>query len=203
MSFTIDIGIDSFKIISIHAPAKGATGVCRSCGYGRCISIHAPAKGATSSYPSCFHRRNFNPRSREGSDHRQGREGSEEGQFQSTLPRRERQIGPSRKIFAIAISIHAPAKGATLSLNRTCVFNQFQSTLPRRERQLTTCIVVSQLIFQSTLPRRERPQKVASSSDSTYFNPRSREGSDKQAFNFLKVTHNFNPRSREGSDVPL
>ena len=29
------------------------------------------------------------------------------------------------------------------------------------------------------------------------------KGSDKQAFNFLKVTHNFNPRSREGSDVPL
>ena len=57
-------------------------------------------------------------------------------QFQSTLPRRERP-----RLFLLpktrrAISIHAPAKGATLHLirrmQRPC---RFQSTLPRRERR--------------------------------------------------------------------
>ena len=55
--------------ISIHAPAKGATDNNRprnACGF---ISIHAPAKGATSvRQTSARPSRNFNPRSREGSD---------------------------------------------------------------------------------------------------------------------------------------
>ncbi len=102
--------------ISIHAPAKGATGR-RGGGTGmKCISIHAPAKGATPPYPKrppC--RCHFNPRSRKGSDlnicinpsylsynfNPRSRKGSDD-------------IFTSQ--FAIAtISIHAPAKGATLS----------------------------------------------------------------------------------------
>ena len=34
-----------------------------------------------------------------------------------------------------------------------------------------------------------------------YFNPRSREGSDRDGFPVLMRQANFNPRSREGSDV--
>ena len=55
--------------ISIHAPAKGATRVNGSTYIKLSISIHAPAKGATGNldtdqriFPY------FNPRSREGSD---------------------------------------------------------------------------------------------------------------------------------------
>ena len=100
--------------------------------------------------------------------------------FQSTLPRGERQrlafcivvllfhFNPRSRegsdgnihenICSYAISIHAPARGATLIV---CTSNsyqlKFQSTLPRGERQrLAFCIVV--LVF--------------------HFNPRSREGSD-------------------------
>ena len=47
-------GSDTFTIrnvqfgrISIHAPVKGATNVCRNDAYNRAISIHAPVKGAT------------------------------------------------------------------------------------------------------------------------------------------------------------
>ena len=36
------------------------------------------------------------------------------GEFQSTLPRRERRDGLSYRMTATQISIHAPAKGATL-----------------------------------------------------------------------------------------
>ena len=143
------------------------------------ISIHAPAKGATTfkvdtSVPVVFQstlprrerpglgrRRlwlgNFNPRSREGSD----------------------ILADALGILTVTISIHAPAKGATLSavLNgrRNFYFNPrsregsdfsslrqrflslpFQSTLPRRERQLINTGQKQLDLFQSTLPRRER-----------------------------------------------
>ena len=57
------------QVISIHAPAKGATdGSLAVCPY-LAISIHAPAKGATAcDIGSRATGANFNPRSREGSD---------------------------------------------------------------------------------------------------------------------------------------
>ena len=105
---------DGMYYISIHAPAKGATRFRSPPAAGvLTISIHAPAKGATphfrklirvllfqSTLPRrerrvpCVYRlplEHFNPRSREGSDVRL-RLGEEEE----------------------AISIHAPAKGATI-----------------------------------------------------------------------------------------
>ena len=80
-----------YFMISIHAPAKGATLPDHSDGIFIEISIHAPAKGATRytvlfSIPVWY----FNPRSREGSDDLYG----------------------VIRVFA-RISIHAPAKGAT------------------------------------------------------------------------------------------
>ena len=121
-------------------------------------------------------------------------------QFQSTLPRRERRHpnrGKSAAIcdfnprsregsdelpellhFAVFISIHAPAKGATQFRDLLLLIHLFQSTLPRRER-LLSCVYISarknfnprsregsdivrsyktkvEVLFQSTLPRRER-----------------------------------------------
>ena len=59
----------AFSDISIHAPAKGATGAEHENRSDYKISIHAPAKGATllrnTETPESD---NFNPRSREGSD---------------------------------------------------------------------------------------------------------------------------------------
>ena len=122
-------------LISIHAPAKGATVKPTSVAPEVVISIHAPAKGAT-----------LNPLY----DVRYNR-------FQSTLPRRERRDKsiyhkPFRMISIHApakgatpsavsssehfsISIHAPAKGATRLIVHFCAALQFQSTLPRRERR--------------------------------------------------------------------
>ena len=101
--------------ISIHAPAKGATPLIKIFSVILVISIHAPAKGATKQ--------------------RQGLKYILE--FQSTLPRRERQ-----KICCCSGS--SP--------------QTFQSTLPRRERR-TKCEKWRTIwIFQSTLPRRERQQ---------------------------------------------
>ena len=99
------------------------------------ISIHAPAKGATAvpigKIIVCIY---FNPRSREGSDTRpcapqhgsryfnpRSREGSD-----AALDSLNRKM---------EISIHAPAKGATMEYTHSASYRQFQSTLPRRERR--------------------------------------------------------------------
>ena len=61
--------VKSGGIISIHAPARGATPVYRHALEGEKISIHAPARGATKLSPYRLQGYlYFNPRSREGSD---------------------------------------------------------------------------------------------------------------------------------------
>ena len=103
----------TFAIISIHAPAKGATRM------GRLLNQRAE---------------NFNPRSREGSDYCSGAYGKYSG-----ISIHAPAMGATRlqnKGFQFEdISIHAPAKGATrgrgADVDRRCIF---QSTLPRRER---------------------------------------------------------------------
>ena len=81
-----------FGKISIHAPAKGATSQTGLSKTQIIISIHAPAKGATSLNARLILRtKYFNPRSREGSDISQLEIKGLRIQFQSTLPRRERQ----------------------------------------------------------------------------------------------------------------
>ena len=77
--------------ISIHAPARGATGLDSLNLKGPYISIHAPARGATV-------------------------------QFVIQYP-------------DVMISIHAPARGATCFLAIVDVTSLFQSTLPRGERR--------------------------------------------------------------------
>ena len=76
------------------------------------------------------------------------------------------------------ISIHAPARGAT------CCMDEFKNKFE----------------FQSTLPRGERRRVSAGKSARNYFNPRSREGSDRIPRRKDKRRLHFNPRSREGSD---
>ena len=58
--------------------------------------------------------RNFNPRSREGSDDKSTNRPCSYMEFQSTLPRRERRSCNHYKSALKPISIHAPAKGATI-----------------------------------------------------------------------------------------
>ena len=76
------------KLISIHAPVKGATRRLPSLSVTTPISIHAPVKEAT-----CDRLRTkscepyFNPRSREGSDFGAVSTTREPDRFQSTLPR--------------------------------------------------------------------------------------------------------------------
>ena len=106
-----------FRNISIHAPTKGATLRNIFAYQLLLISIHAPTKGATHTitgngieniFQSTLPRRER----RSCPDSLQAC-----SKFQSTLPRRERHIEQEEKARRL-ISIHAPTKGATISLQK-------------------------------------------------------------------------------------
>ena len=78
-----------------------------------------------------------------------------------------------------AISIHAPARGATTKERSGVYVSDISIHAPRGERHL----IIGQINFLIF-----------------YFNPRSREGSDSATVHRSDGLINFNPRSREGSD---
>ena len=125
--------------------------------------------------------RNFNPRSREGSDacvpglwisssdfNPRSREGSDlvrsstDSSSQHFNPRsREGSDGTDLVLYlACNISIHAPAKGATRANPYICDFQYISIHAPAKGATLSFpgfCPIKCK--FQSTLPRRERQQK--------------------------------------------
>ena len=120
----------------------------------------------------------FNPRSREGSD----------------------QWLPILFVHS-KISIHAPARGATEVFRITPSMKLFQSTLPRGERRSRR-----QRLFEIARISIHAPARgatvvsILTCPSNSYFNPRSREGSDVCFRVYERLSIYFNPRSREGSD---
>ncbi len=79
---------------------------------------------------------------------------------------------------------------------------QFQSSLPRRERLVCNSRCPFKICISILAPAKGATFRHYSICKAfIYFNPRSREGSDRLVAH-LKIIHpNFNPRSREGSDA--
>ena len=120
--------------------------------------------------------------------------------FQSTLPRGERLTAGAGYVIDKKISIHAPARGATvlacLQRSGSTYFNprsregsdqaysqergrvKISIHAPARGATLLCGGELFVAVFQSTLPRGERLCFSMASSGLTDFNPRSREGSD-------------------------
>ena len=125
--------------------------------YDLFISIHAPARGATWLWAlDNADQDDFNPRSREGSD----KIGKIVFLSKSDFNPRSREgsdFYDAEDVDYVYISIHAPARGATISVSDRPAFLRFQSTLPRGERPITLLSAVYSMLFQSTLPRGERP----------------------------------------------
>ena len=79
----------------------------------------------------------------------------------------------------VPISIHAPAKGATVSYLESDTYHNISIHAPAKGA--TFLWICKRYICW-------------------YFNPRSREGSDRLAYAVTHTPNYFNPRSREGSD---
>ena len=123
------------------------------------------------SYHCCF-----NPRTREGCDDTSPAKNKDAAKFQSTHPRGVRQVVGCRFFVLPHVSIHAPARGATLpvylpivqhdcfnprtregcdllSFPRQVKFPGFQSTHPRGVRRFVADRFLGVPVFQSTHPR--------------------------------------------------
>ena len=150
-------------LISIHAPARGATRADIINRFRSGISIHAPARGATKLYGHILTVFNdFNPRSRTGSDSKHPALFAALCDFN---PRSRTGSDDLALVYCpvLSISIHAPARGATVGFHKITLFLlEFQSTLPHGERRVKAVPAVRHHLFQSTLPHGERPLDAAS-----------------------------------------
>ena len=190
------------RAVSIHAPARGATGTSKIIMYApasfnprartgrdqvalflrmiKKVSIHAPARGATC--PACAALKVgkcFNPRARTGRDVH----GIHDLAVGPGFNPRARTGRDSRSqwppISPWAVSIHAPARGAT------------QDRSGRRYHPGR---------FQSTRPHGARRSQPIQGRRSDGFNPRARTGRDMRWFPPMLPCPCFNPRARTGRD---
>ena len=76
--------------------------------------------------------------------------------FRSTPPRRRRRANGVRDAGWLYVSIHAPAKEATKSVEQAQSYTVFRSTPPRRRRPADSSAIISAVSFRSTPPRRRR-----------------------------------------------
>ena len=192
--------------VSIHAPAKGATASTDDRGSIRRgfnprpreggdradqrrrqpmqrVSIHAPAKGATPDRTSTRDRTcSFNPRPREGGD----RAGASIAARRSSFNPRPREggdrTGRCHASAVVAVSIHAPAKGATRCADATrSAAMQFQSTPPRRGRPRSLHATSTPDQVSIHAPAKGATVRLEPSIGRTSsFNPRPREGATRR-----------------------
>ena len=99
------------------------------------ISIHAPTRGATACEALAAKTVVFQSTLPRGERPLASVDWYQIGQFQSTLPRGERRRCCCQIWYPMAISIHAPTRGATRNRPPMGRIHRFQSTLPRGERQ--------------------------------------------------------------------
>ena len=167
--------------VSIHAPARGATITATEIQAKQQVSIHAPARGATrAALPVALRCPCFNPRTREGCD--QGRGGGNLPHKSFNPRTREGCDAKPTGLYTpnLSVSIHAPARGATWW--RSCTGPIKRCFNPRTREGCDRPSQRSPLsvrVFQSTHPRGVRPPIRASVTGMTRcFNPRTREGCD-------------------------
>ena len=216
-------------LISIHAPARGATNGQRRKATITLISIHAPARGATklavvrverffafqSTHPRGVRRarnlsakRNFDisiHAPARGATSRYRTQTRTQTVFQSTHPRGVRLALIAHYTVDDLISIHAPARGATtVSLLGFGTYPAFQSTHPRGVRLECDFPCAAGVLFQSTHPRGVRRFVVCCFDILVAFQSTHPRGvrpytSTPQG----RHRSHFNPRTREGCDPDL
>ena len=99
------------------------------------VSIHAPARGATFDRTHTLGAAQcFNPRARTGRDRQIAESSRDLGWFQSTRPHGARRDQAHAAGGLLGVSIHAPAWGATSGRTCSCRAPRFQSTRPHGAR---------------------------------------------------------------------
>ena len=146
---------------------------------------------------------NFNPRSREGSDSAI-RETCGSYNISIHAPAKGATLSTADVAYFAPISIHAPAKGAT-AVPQFPIFHLHYFNPRSREGsdRAVLLILQHQTISIHAPAKGATDDAVKAAVDAENFNPRSREGSDNIIRKFGRSRSHFNPRSREGSDRVL
>ncbi len=130
---TVDaIEVGALEVVSIHAPARGATskeiiGLPYSL-----VSIHAPARGATEEVDAIVDLEMF-----QSTPLREGRHWScdcarNQRAVSIHAPARGATYSRSASLVFVRVSIHAPARGATISLIAPAMYQQVSIHAPAR-----------------------------------------------------------------------
>ena len=166
--------------ISIHAPAKGATfHLCEYQPWHKIFQSTLPRRERPLLLLSFLTFYHFNPRSREGSDLFRPYRQTHICKFQSTLPRRERQQQQAHTDTVTDFNPRSREGSDTSSPNPMCVASTFQSTLPRRERLYCNIKLCDHVKISIHAPAKGATDSLRLTLLlCSYFNPRSREGSD-------------------------
>ena len=166
-------------MVSIHAPAWGATDSSLRFAAMRFVSIHAPAWGATQMSAMI----------------------ANAAKFQSTLPHGERLISLNVMSSSSKFQSTLPHGERQAALSLSSAFLLFQSTLPHGERldfvrelRNVTKVSIHAPVWGATHFGILRQRNILC------FNPRSRMGSDLLTVAPGDSIFSFNPRSRMGSD---
>ena len=165
------------------------------------VSIHAPARGATPG-PCVLHAafEGFNPRARarRDNDHLRGDD------MPASFNPRARARRDSMEMIArpiIEVSIHAPARGATIQRGDQFAAVEFQSTRPREARLKMPACHHTGSTFQSTRPREARPDLFISLAPQVYVSIHApARGATTRSASFPAVGLSFNPRARARRD---
>ena len=131
--------IENEVYVSIHAPARGATSSLTRSTYIIGVSIHAPARGATLS--KAIDRRELQFQSTHPHGVRLNPKHVEAliALFQSTHPHGVRHLDVISNGLRHNVSIHAPARGATVIIIHIIKSCKFQSTHPHGVRPQRSC----------------------------------------------------------------
>ena len=147
--------------------------------------------------PPCFPR--FNPRVREGRDVLRLLAAAGRDVSIHASARDATRIFPAFSLL-ILVSIHASARDATSHWRGEEPESPVSIHASARDATRWHSDDVSCPVFQSTRPRGTRPQPSQPLNGHSGFNPRVREGRDRQKHIISPVGRCFNPRVREGRD---
>ena len=166
------------------------------------VSIHAPARGATSCCcppPACIER--FNPRAREGRDQSSAPSTPHSASFQSTRPRGARPRLAMTSLSSLAFQSTRPRGARPRHLGFLVWVQAFQSTRPRGARHMDGVQVLAISEVSIHAPARGATWRPASRCCSRGFQSTRPRGARHALVDDDLLPGSFNPRAREGRDL--
>ena len=191
-----------FIVVSIHAPARGATRSCPRCGARPCFNPRARA-GRDHAEPSCFPcRRRFQSTRPRGARRRSAAASFDTSVFQSTRPRGARHDF-CRSLAGLAGFNPRARAGRDHERGHADLHdNGFQSTRPRGARHRLGSYSIQSTQFQSTRPRGARPVVATTIDEAHEFQSTRPRGARRDTdLDTLRRHGSFNPRARAGRDA--